>query len=93
MYHSEGGEQQLKWITRVDIIFLLGNSLLLALELMNPLFGYWHALSESLIIIFSLTGARMLHHYSTRMVHNIWLLPDGRTIEVEFMSAFLTPKT
>ena len=75
------------------MLFLCGNSVLLALELMNPFFGYWHGLSESLIIIFSLTGARALHHYSTRMVNNLWLLPDGKHIEIEFMSAFMTPKT
>ena len=93
MYHCEGGENQIKWLTRIDVFFLCGNSVLLALELMNPFFGYWHGLSESLIIIFSLTGARALHHYSTNMVNNLWLLPDGKHIEIEFMSAFMTPKT
>lgn len=89
IYHCEGGESRLKWLTRINVLFLCGNSVLLALELMNPFFGYWHGLSESLIIIFSLTGARMLHHYSTRMANNIWLHEDGKHIEVEFLSAWL----
>jgi len=83
----------LGWLTRINVLFLGGNSLLLALELMNPFFGYWHGVSESLIIIFSLTGARMLHHYSTRMVNNMWLLEDGKHIEVEFMNAFMMQQT
>ena len=92
IYHCEGGESRLKWLTRINVLFLGGNSLLLALELMNPFFGYWHGLSESLIIIFSLTGARMLHHYSTRMCNNIWLYEDGKHIEVEFLNAWLVSK-
>ena len=36
LYHSEGGEKKVKWLTRINILFLLGNSTLLALELMNP---------------------------------------------------------
>ena len=83
----------MRWLTRLDMVFLCGNSMLLALEAMNPFFGYWHGVSESLIIVFSLTGARMLHHYSTRMINNMWLLPDGKRVEIEFMSAFLMPKT
>ena len=83
----------MRWLTRLDMVFLCGNSMLLALEMMNPFFGYWHGVSESLIIGFSLIGARMLHYYSTRMINNMWLLPDGKRVEVEFMSAFMMPKT
>ena len=35
----------------------------------------------------------MLHHYSTRMVNNIWLMEDGKHIEVEFMNAWFLQKT
>ena len=35
----------------------------------------------------------MLHHYSTKMVNNIWLMKDGKHVEVEFMSAFMLPAT
>ena len=93
LYHSEGGENLIKRLARLDLFFLCGFSALQAFEFMNPFFGYWHSLSNILIIIFSGTGARALHHYSTRTVHNIWLLPDGKHIEVEFFSAFLNPKT
>jgi len=92
VYHSQDGENQIKWLTRMDIFFILGNGSLLALELMSPFFGYWHAVSEALIVIFSMTGARFLHYYSTRMVHNLYLLPDGKQIEVEYFSAFGKPK-
>lgn len=89
IYHCEGGERYLNWLTRINVLFLGGNSVLLALELINPFFGYWHGVSQSLIVIFSLTGARMLHHYSTRMVNDIWLLEDGKHIEIEFMNAWM----
>ena len=46
-----------------------------------------------LVIIFSGTGARALHHYSTRTINNIWLHSDGKHIDVEFFSAFSNPKT
>ena len=34
----------------------------------------------------------MLQHYSTRMIQDIYLLPDGRTIELNFFNAFWVPK-
>ena len=61
VFHSQDGESQIKWLTRMDIFFILGNGSLLALEMMSPFFGYWHAVSEALIVIFSLTGARFLN--------------------------------
>ena len=93
IFHSEGTEQYIKWLTRLDILFLCGNSTLLSLEMMNPFFGYWHGVSEAMIVIFSLAGARALHHYSVRMIHNIWLLPDNKSVEVEFFGAFTMPKS
>ena len=39
-------------------------------------------------LFFSFMGSYMLHHYSTRMIQDIYLLPDGRTIEVSFFNAF-----
>ena len=36
LYHSESGENYLKWLTRTNVFFLGGNSVLLALELLNP---------------------------------------------------------
>lgn len=35
----------------------------------------------------------MLHYYSTRMINNIWLLEDGKHVEIEFMDAFFVNKT
>ena len=46
-----------------------------------------------MIVIFSLAGARALHHYSVRMIHNIWLLPDNKSVQVEFFGAFTMPKS
>jgi hypothetical protein len=60
---------------------------------MNPFFGYWHGISESMIVMFSMIGGVMLHNYSVRMINNIWLLPDGKSIEIQFMNAFMIPKT
>ena len=57
------------------------------------MFGYWHAISESLTIGLNLIGSSMLHYYSTRMINNIWILEDGRSVEVEFMDAFFVNKT
>jgi hypothetical protein len=31
----------------------------------------------------------MLHHYSSRMINNMWLYADGRHVEVEFLNAYL----
>lgn len=36
LYHSEGGESQIRWLTRINIVFIVGNGALLALELLNP---------------------------------------------------------
>ena len=30
----------------------------------------------------------MLHHYSTKMISDIYLLPDGKSIEVQYFNAF-----
>ena len=60
IYHSEGGEALIKWLTRINVFFIGGNTALLALELLNPLFGFWHALSEGLVVTFSIAGAGML---------------------------------
>ena len=46
-----------------------------------------------MIVIFSLTGARMLHFYSTRMINNMWLHQDGKFVDIEFMNAFGLLKT
>ena len=50
----------IKWLTRINVFFIGGNTALLALELLNPLFGFWHALSEGLVVTFSIAGAGML---------------------------------
>ena len=83
----------LKWLTRMNVLFMVGNTALLTAEMISPLFGYWHAISESLTIGLNLIGSSMLHYYSTRMVNNIWILEDGRSVEVEFMDAFFVNKT
>ena len=36
LYHSDGGENYMKWLTRINVLFIVGNSALLALELLNP---------------------------------------------------------
>jgi hypothetical protein len=80
-------------LTRINIFFIGGNSTLLALEILNPFFGFWHGLSQSLIVLFSLIGSRMLHHYSSRMVSDMWLLEDGKNVHIDFMNAFFNPKS
>ena len=93
IYHSEGGEGYLKFLTRANVICVGWASLLLGFEIVNPFFGWWHGLSNSFMVIVGLIGSRMLHHYSTRMVNNLWILQDGKHIEVQFMNAFFLPKT
>jgi hypothetical protein len=39
-------------------------------------------------LFFSAMGSWMLHHYSTRMIQDLYVMPDGRTIEVTFFNAF-----
>ena len=39
-------------------------------------------------LFFSFMGAFMLNGYSTKMIQDIYLLPDGRNIEVVFFNAF-----
>lgn len=92
IYHSETGEQFLNNLTRINMVFIGGNTMLLILELTSPFFGYWHGMSLLATVLLNLLGSRMLHYYSTRMINNLWLLRDGKTVEVEFMSAFFLAK-
>ena len=87
------GEQFLHKLTRVNMMFIGGNTMLLILELVSPFFGYWHGVSLLATVLLNLLGSRMLHYYSTRMVNNLWLLRDGKTVEIEFMNAFFLPKS
>jgi len=75
------------------MVFIGGNSLLLILELTSPFFGYWHGVSLLTTVLINLLGSRMLHYYSTRMINNIWILRDGKTVEIELMNAFFLSKT
>jgi len=36
IYHSEGGENFASWLTRINMAFIGGNSLLLILEITSP---------------------------------------------------------
>lgn len=40
------------------------------------------------VVLMSLTGARMLQNYSSRMVNNMWILRDGKNVKIEFLNAF-----
>lgn len=75
------------------MMFIAGNTFLLILEVTSPFFGYWHGMSLLTTVMINLLGSRMLHHYSTRMVNNMWLLRDGKTIEIEFMNAFFLARS
>ena len=77
----------------MNVFFIGGNSILLAMEVMSPLFGYWHGISESLMIGMSLIGSYALNYYSSRMINDVWLMEDGTTVEIAFMNAFFIPKT
>ena len=92
IYHSEMGEQFLNNLTRINMVFIGGNTMLLILELTSPFFGYWHGVSLLATVLLNLLGSRMLHYYSTRMINSMWLLRDGKTVEVEFMNAFFLAK-
>ena len=35
----------------------------------------------------------MLHHYSSKMVSDMWLLEDGKNVHIDFMNAFFNPKS
>ena len=41
-------------------------------------FGYWHGFSLGASLAFSFIGTFMLHYYSTKMVNDVYLLPDGK---------------
>ena len=75
------------------MFFIAGNTVLLILELTSPFFGYWHGLSLLATVLLNLLGSRMLNYYSTRMINSVWLLRDGKHVEVEFMNAFFLPTT
>ena len=75
------------------MFFIAGNSLLLILEVTSPFFGYWHGMSLLATVLFNILGARMLNYYSSRMINNMWLTRDGKTVEVEFMNAFFLPQS
>ena len=90
VYQAEGSESFLKFLTRANVFFIIGNSGLLIIEVVSPcksrfalnflVFGYWHGLSMLTVVLMSLTGARMLQSYSCRMVNNMWLLRDGKNV-------------
>ena len=82
IYHAEQGEFYVSMLTRVNMLFIGGHLGLLILEVVSPFFGYWHGISLLTIVLINLGGARMLNHYSTRMINNLWLLKDGKTVEV-----------
>ena len=77
-----------KWLSRFGVFFFCGNSVLLVLEVINPFFGFWHSFSESMMILFSVSGSSLLQYYSKRMINDIWLEQDGSHVEVQFMNAF-----
>ena len=93
VYHAAGSETFLNTLTRINMAFIVGNSALLILEITSPFFGYWHGISLLSTVLINLSGSRMLHYYSTRMVNSMWLLKDGHTVEIEFLNAFFMPKT
>lgn len=93
LYHSEHGADMVTNLTRTNMFFVISNSALLVLEVCSPFFGYWHGISLFSTVLLAMTGSRMLQYYSSRMVNNMWLLKDGKTIEVEFMNAFFLQKT
>ena len=92
LYHCENGEFTLKWLTRFNVLFIGGNSILLACEMISPLFGYWHGIYEALTVGMSLVGSYALNYYSTRFINDVWLMEDGKTVEVEFLNAFFPTK-
>mmetsp|Transcript_18687 Transcript_18687/g.16552 ORF Transcript_18687/g.16552 Transcript_18687/m.16552 type:complete len:133 (+) Transcript_18687:21-419(+) len=73
LYHYERGENMIRLLSRINVAFLCGNSILLALELASPFFGYWHGVSLCLGIGASFMYGGMLHYYSTRIIKNIYL--------------------
>ena len=96
IYHSGGGESFLRRITRLNVLFIVCNGALLVAEITSPckyfcltdnftfliVFGYWHGVSLLATILLNLLGSRMLNYYSSRMVNSMWLLRDGKTVEM-----------
>jgi hypothetical protein len=93
LYYSDNGENFVSQLTRLNMVFIGGNSFLLILEVTSPFFGYFHGMSLLTTVLLNLLGSRMLNHYSTRMVNSMWLMRDGKHVEVEFMNAFFLPQT
>ena len=80
-------------LTRLNMLFIGGSSFLLVMEIISPFFGWWHGISLLATIMLNLTGTRVLHFYSTRMVNSLWLGTNGSQVEIEFMNAFFSEKT
>ena len=80
-------------MTRLNVLFIAGNGFLLITEIVSPFFGYWHGVSLLATVLFNLLGTRMLNYYSTRMCNNIYLLKDGKHVEIELMNAFMMNET
>ena len=92
LYHYEKGESMIRVLSRINVGFLCGNSILLALELASPFFGYWHGVSLCLGIGASFLYGGMLHFYSTKIIKNIYLKNDGETIRIKYFNAFFKSK-
>ena len=71
-----------KYLSKLDNLI---NSSLFAFF---SVFGWWHGISLLATIMLNLTGTRMLHYYSTRMVNTIWLHRNGHFVDIEFLNAF-----
>ncbi|CDW75092.1 UNKNOWN [Stylonychia lemnae] len=93
LYHNETGERLITNLTRLNMIFIAGNSLLLLLEVLSPFFGYWHGVSLSMTLLFSFIGTYMIQYYSTRLIHDIYIIKDGKFCEVTYYNALWIPKT
>jgi len=74
------------------MLFTVGNSVLLLLEMTSPFFGWWHSFSLCASLFFTGSSSAMLQYYSKRMAENIYLLESGKMIEIEFFNAFLENK-
>ena len=73
LYHNESGERLITNLTRLNMVFIAGNSILLLLEVLSPckyntciifiqniVFGYWHGVSLSMTLLFSFIGTYMI---------------------------------
>ena len=82
---------------RSNLFFLYGSSILLFLQIINPIGGYFHSLMLAMTVAASWTSLFILNRLITAIANKISLININDTkqqmVKIEFLGFLSTPKT